>query len=66
MFLNLLVNAAHAIGEVTSEGKERGTITVRSTQTNDAIVVSISDTGIGIKQAVRDRVFEPFFTTKER
>ncbi len=65
VFLNLLVNAAHAIGEVTSEGKERGTITVRTTQTKDAIVVSISDTGIGIKQAVRDRVFEPFFTTKE-
>ena len=65
VFLNLMVNAAHAIGEVVQEGKGRGTITVRSALGNGCVIISISDTGIGIKPGVRDRVFEPFFTTKE-
>ena len=65
VFLNLMVNAAHAIGEVVQEGKGRGTITVRSMLGEHCVIISISDTGIGIKPEVRDRVFEPFFTTKE-
>jgi signal transduction histidine kinase len=65
VFLNLMVNAAHAIGEVVQEGKGRGTITVRSALGDRCVIISISDTGIGIKPEVRDRVFEPFFTTKE-
>lgn len=61
VFLNLLVNAAHAIADA---GSMRGRITVRSQPFGDGVEVSIADTGSGIPAAIRDRVFEPFFTTK--
>jgi len=59
VFLNLLINAAHAIGEGP------GTITVRSWNKNDLIYVAVTDTGCGIPDDIRQRIFEPFFTTKE-
>lgn len=58
VFMNLLVNAAHAI-----EG--RGTIRVRTSLEQDSIIVGITDTGKGIAPENLSRVFEPFFTTKE-
>jgi PAS domain S-box-containing protein len=64
--LNLLVNAAHAIGELpqTQEGV-KGTISIRTTHRDGWAQFSISDTGGGIPRAIRSRVFEPFFTTKD-
>jgi two-component system NtrC family sensor kinase len=61
VFLNLLVNAAHAM-----EGQQ-GTITVKTAlaDAGDVVVVSISDTGCGMTEEVRKRIFEPFYTTKE-
>ncbi len=64
VFLNLLVNAAHAIGDVVGQSGQRGVITVRTYVEQERLVVAISDTGTGIPPAVRSRVFEPFFTTK--
>jgi two-component system, NtrC family, sensor kinase len=55
--LNLLTNAIDAI-----EG--RGTIRIVTRQHQGQLTLSISDTGGGIPEAVRERVFEPFFTTK--
>jgi PAS domain S-box-containing protein len=65
VFLNLLVNAAHAIGDVVKERGGRGEIRVRTRCENNEVIVSISDTGCGIPALVQQRVFEPFFTTKE-
>jgi len=57
VFLNLLINAAHAI-----EGK--GTITVRTGYDDKVVWVEIEDNGSGIAPAHLDHIFEPFFTTK--
>jgi two-component system NtrC family sensor kinase len=58
VWMNLLVNAAQAI---SGQGKVR----VTTRRENDKAVVSISDTGSGIKQEHLKKIFEPFFTTKQ-
>jgi PAS domain S-box-containing protein len=63
--LNLVLNAAHAIGDVVGDGGRKGRITVRTREIGDYVEVSINDTGDGIPEAVRGRIFEPFVTTKE-
>ena len=57
VFMNLLVNAAHAIDA-------QGTITVRTGADADSLWVEIADTGSGIAPENLTRIFEPFFTTK--
>ncbi len=58
VFMNLLVNAAHAI-----EG--HGTLSISTRQEANDIVIKVSDTGKGIAPENLSRIFEPFFTTKE-
>jgi PAS domain S-box-containing protein len=65
VFLNLLVNAAQAIGTVVKDTGVKGLIRVTSRVDGDHVTVSISDTGCGIPEAIRARVFDQFFTTKE-
>ena len=65
VFLNLVVNAAHAIGDVVKQSGKRGVITVRSWSEGDRVVIAISDTGTGIPPEAQDHVFEQFFTTRE-
>jgi signal transduction histidine kinase len=65
VFLNLLVNAAHAIADVVGNTGQKGTIRVKTALAGDKVLVSVSDTGTGIPTAARDHVFDPFFTTKE-
>jgi PAS domain S-box-containing protein len=62
--LNLVVNAAHAVGEAGALGRPRGTITVRTLCEEDNIVLQVQDTGSGIAPEIAERVFEQFFTTK--
>jgi signal transduction histidine kinase len=62
VFMNLIVNAHQAIE--AREEKEPGVIRIETEEVGDEIVVRISDTGVGIPEAVRSRIFEPFFTTK--
>jgi signal transduction histidine kinase len=64
VFLNLLVNAAHAIGEVTKDTQDKGKITVRTRCAGNMAVVTISDTGCGIPVKNQAKVFDQFFTTK--
>ncbi len=64
VLLNLIVNAAHAIG---AAGGARGTISIATAvdDDGDTVVIEVADTGCGIPDAARERIFEPFFTTKE-
>jgi two-component system NtrC family sensor kinase len=57
VFLNLLINAGHAI-------ETNGIITLRTRYQDARVTVEIEDTGQGIPDNIKDRIFEPFFTTK--
>jgi signal transduction histidine kinase len=63
--LNLLLNAAHAIGDVVAGTSAKGRIVVRTRAIGGYVEISIKDTGDGIPEDVRGRIFEPFVTTKE-
>ncbi len=64
VFVNLLVNAAHAIEAGRRSHEQKGTITFTTRKMGSMVEVRISDTGCGIPEKIRDRVFDPFFTTK--
>ncbi len=57
VFMNLLVNASHAI-------EEHGTITVRTGTAQDEVWVEVRDSGKGIPPENIKKIFDPFFTTK--
>lgn len=57
VFLNVLINAAHAI-------EHAGTIIIATGREGDRVRITIADTGRGIDPRHINRVFEPFFTTK--
>ncbi len=63
-FLNIIVNAAHAIGDVVKGTPRRGRIRIVTRLEVDSVLVAISDTGPGISEDIRANVFDPFFTTK--
>jgi two-component system, NtrC family, sensor kinase len=63
--LNIVVNAAHAIGDHLAGTGQRGCIRVSTKLEGDDAVIAISDTGGGIPEAIRDKIFDPFFTTKD-
>ena len=66
VFLNMIVNAAHAIGDVVGDGSGgKGTITVSTCLEGDTVKISIGDTGTGMTEEVKARIFDPFFTTKD-
>ena len=67
IFFNLLANASDAIlhkretvGKTSPEQ-----IKIATSRSQDHVVVTVSDTGIGIPIEIKEKIFEPFFTTKE-
>jgi signal transduction histidine kinase len=66
VILNLVVNAADAIGEQRrDDDDELGLITVRTCLCGPMAEVRVSDTGGGMTEAVKSRIFDPFYTTKD-
>jgi len=62
VFMNLLINATHAI---QSKGEESGEIVVRTWCDDSNAFISVSDTGCGIAPENYNKIFDAFFTTKE-
>jgi two-component system, NtrC family, sensor kinase len=63
VFLNLIVNASHAI---TESGKEAdtGRITITTAADGAEVSICVADNGCGIPAENLEKVFDPFFTTK--
>jgi signal transduction histidine kinase/ligand-binding sensor domain-containing protein len=57
VFVNILANASHAI-------EDKGIIKIKTSRSDDKIVISISDDGKGIKEESLKKIFDPGFTTK--
>ncbi len=57
VFMNFLVNAAHAI-------EDNGEINITTSQQGDRVTIQISDNGCGIPKNKQAKIFDPFFTTK--
>jgi len=63
VFLNLIVNAAHAI---EASGKVfPGRITITTSHGGGMAEIRVADSGTGVPDAIKDHIFDPFFTTKE-
>ena len=65
VILNLVVNAAHAVGAVGKNSGVKGRIVVATKHDGESVEMSVTDTGCGIPAELRSRIFDPFFTTKE-
>jgi PAS domain S-box-containing protein len=63
-FLNIIINASHAIGEVVEKTGGKGLIKVSTEKDGPYVRIEITDTGAGIPEEIRERVYDPFFTTK--
>ena len=59
IFINLLVNAAHALPE------EGGKIKFKSYMEDGKVIAEVSDNGHGMSPQVMSKIFDPFFTTKK-
>ena len=63
VFLNLIVNSAHAIE--SQHRSSHGKIIIHNWKDSSKVYCSIADDGPGIPDNIRNRIFEPFFSTKE-
>jgi len=63
VFLNLIVNAAHAIAD-TGKDVSTGRITIATASAGNSVSIRIGDNGCGIRPENIEKIFDPFFTTK--
>jgi two-component system NtrC family sensor kinase len=59
VMLNMFKNAKEAM-------PRGGTLFVRTSKEDDRVLIHIEDTGIGIPEAIKDKIFDAFFTTKQK
>jgi PAS domain S-box-containing protein len=64
VFLNLIVNAAHAIQQAGRD-VTTGEIKISTAADGDAVIIRISDNGCGVPPENLSKLYDPFFTTKE-
>jgi len=57
--INIIVNSKHAMMETG------GILHISTSKEESAIVVLISDSGVGIPHKILNKIFEPYFTTKD-
>ncbi len=60
VFMNILNNGIQAIPEERKDGE----IKLYTEETEDSIIVRLTDNGVGIPEKIKNRIWEPFFTTK--
>lgn len=66
VILNLIVNAAHAIGDkVRQGGFDKGHIRIKTSSYADGVEIRVQDDGPGVPEAIQRKIFDPFFTTKD-
>jgi len=65
VFLNLVVNAGHAIAAKEREPGSLGTIRISTIPIPTGVEIRVQDTGTGIAPEHQAKVFDPFFTTKD-
>jgi PAS domain S-box-containing protein len=65
VFMNLIVNAAHAIEEKVGHSGQKGVIDISTRLEDGQVVIRVKDTGTGIRPENLGRIFDPFYTTKE-
>ncbi len=63
VFLNLVVNAAHAVHE-SNPGGDKGNIEIRTRSEGSQVIIEVQDDGCGMDELTCARAFDPFFTTK--
>jgi PAS domain S-box-containing protein len=64
VFLNLIINAAHAIADAGKDVNS-GEIRISTAVAGDSVVIRIGDNGCGVPAENLDKIYDPFFTTKE-
>ena len=63
VFLNLIVNATHAV--VSAGRLTQGRLTIVAKRNKDCALITFEDNGCGMSEDVARKIFEPFFTTKK-
>jgi C4-dicarboxylate-specific signal transduction histidine kinase len=62
VLMNLMLNGIDAMKETSGESE----LTIKSEANRGQLLISVSDTGVGLPQEQADQIFRAFFTTKDK